>query len=1111
MATKNPKVVPGSTPERKTSLHQFSLLVSAATSSARLAAELGGAERPAAWAAAASEISAELSAFEGKKIEVPRLGYQYRQYNQPAADKLDFNTHPLMAPHKGFEALAKAAETLGDEDVERAAQAVASRLAIAFERDKIPHIAFPQHGKGFKVRTRKDGSREFFEWTSGWHDAARKALPKLSLTPGREPEANWDNMGADEAGSLRALVAQWEPAGAIQIQSPHAAYGDLPLSGTHLGGKLTSTANSESELPRAGSSTPSPGPREQSIDIAGPAAAQSLEPYARRLSWTAIALALGDHLDPADAASPQGSPLARAETAFAIERAYVEKENAPLPPQVFPGAARARRPAICAMQAASTLAAFKAENHHYYGGSHWQGSFGFAGDETTLEARAVVATAVVMTLDAVALKITARAREIATSAEAAWLERNGLGTALELARSVGNGKEASAKAVNWALANPQAAESMRRSKDDPILGLAAKSARYLGAAAPTDEEAISRARAGWAGLGLEAEGFDGVASAPQCSSALLGLAGAELAEKRSDARQALREKTKLAARVLQAAFAEGATESQAIGFLALCQHQEALFLDTRPPSQRGGVSTWLDRLHPDVAPTPVNTAELAGALAVRARARRASHPLAMRAMFRAYAHGEGMDDAFKPERMSGSRAEQTRKWLTHVTTGEDHLPAIDWEKGVEGAWFKDIARRASGPMARAARQAEAEGGRHGALASRSAIALGIRDARDGNDLIGKVREALKEQHGMGDSGWKALGKAPAAMFESLCERLEALTACTLAEMAKAEKARKQSSAQAQAQTGLSFMLLSNAAHFAYDLDTAELVDSISTRRRGSELLRHGIRPITVSSAEQAEFAEREARAKVERLPRIVKSMGERAAKLIADHAKAHPGADAESARKAARGTLENEVALVDDWLRGSEDGVWQTLPTKCSFADLMRRQAAWHEDMAARQVDAAVKGKASPAWGCPLPRAESESWSAVFISSAADLTEEGRAMHHCVSSYSGQCKAGTSRIFSVRLNGERVSTLELRLRGADGSERAYKHQSPQRGETWKLHQNKGSCNAAIVDPSALAFAAEIERKMNEAHLAWCSALEAKRSESATQAAATRKAAQVKLG
>jgi hypothetical protein len=54
-----------------------------------------------------------------------------------------------------------------------------------------------------------------------------------------------------------------------------------------------------------------------------------------------------------------------------------------------------------------------------------------------------------------------------------------------------------------------------------------------------------------------------------------------------------------------------------------------------------------------------------------------------------------------------------------------------------------------------------------------------------------------------------------------------------------------------------------------------------------------------------------------------------------------------------------------------------------------------------------------------------EQWAVRELTSGEELYEEGRAMSHCVASYSLRCHGGASAIFSLTCDGERRLTLEL--------------------------------------------------------------------------------------
>jgi hypothetical protein len=64
-------------------------------------------------------------------------------------------------------------------------------------------------------------------------------------------------------------------------------------------------------------------------------------------------------------------------------------------------------------------------------------------------------------------------------------------------------------------------------------------------------------------------------------------------------------------------------------------------------------------------------------------------------------------------------------------------------------------------------------------------------------------------------------------------------------------------------------------------------------------------------------------------------------------------------------------------------------------------------------------------WSWQIERTATEQWSFVELTSTADLRDEGRALRHCVATYSARCAAGHSAIVSARRNDEPCLTIEL--------------------------------------------------------------------------------------
>lgn len=154
--------------------------------------------------------------------------------------------------------------------------------------------------------------------------------------------------------------------------------------------------------------------------------------------------------------------------------------------------------------------------------------------------------------------------------------------------------------------------------------------------------------------------------------------------------------------------------------------------------------------------------------------------------------------------------------------------------------------------------------------------------------------------------------------------------------------------------------------------------------------------------------------------------------------------------------------LVTDWARNSEFGMWQELPSSPKWSDVSARQRQWHEMIQARGRD----GAAAISWACDLPSHQDDEagCSATALTDGGMLWDEGRAMHHCVSTYAEECSRGESLIFSIRKDGRREATLQL----------VYS------GDRWVQKQLSGVCNAAIKDELVVAFCADVEAKHQSA-------------------------------
>ena len=143
------------------------------------------------------------------------------------------------------------------------------------------------------------------------------------------------------------------------------------------------------------------------------------------------------------------------------------------------------------------------------------------------------------------------------------------------------------------------------------------------------------------------------------------------------------------------------------------------------------------------------------------------------------------------------------------------------------------------------------------------------------------------------------------------------------------------------------------------------------------------------------------------------------------------------------------------------------------IASILEASRSWHAHRAA--IDAAVRGlpghaAVDPPWPPALPRLERDGLAVEVLATQADLDAEGAdgpdgsgatGLAHCVGGYAPLCRAGTSRILSVRrisASGayERLSTVEVRF-ADDGR--------------WRIRQHAGRRNEAPPDAAKDLLAA----------------------------------------
>jgi hypothetical protein len=140
-------------------------------------------------------------------------------------------------------------------------------------------------------------------------------------------------------------------------------------------------------------------------------------------------------------------------------------------------------------------------------------------------------------------------------------------------------------------------------------------------------------------------------------------------------------------------------------------------------------------------------------------------------------------------------------------------------------------------------------------------------------------------------------------------------------------------------------------------------------------------------------------------------------------------------------------SLVWDWLT-RENPVLDKNQLKAPWSWFMRQQAEWHERIQKIERDALAKDS----WDSAIETFDYKGYTVVPLLSSLELFDEGKEMHHCVSSYARQCLLGTSRIFSIRKGEYKIATVEIN----DGF---VKMQKPTL--KWTMAQVRGKCNASV--------------------------------------------------
>lgn len=206
-------------------------------------------------------------------------------------------------------------------------------------------------------------------------------------------------------------------------------------------------------------------------------------------------------------------------------------------------------------------------------------------------------------------------------------------------------------------------------------------------------------------------------------------------------------------------------------------------------------------------------------------------------------------------------------------------------------------------------------------------------------------------------------------------------------------------------------------------------------------------------------------------PAIFKSMAAKMARV-----------GAKSSFAEAEATLVRDFTNMLDCAQGLPPGFWSQLSPADPYSHARRMHEEWVHALNQKEMD--EDPKSFEQWPSLVDSDRDGRVSCVEMLCGRDLFGEGKAMSHCVSSYADACRAGSSRIISMRLDGSRCSTLEL----APMSKRGERISSldfssiSQRGsvDRWAIVQHSGKCNAGVTHLEILAFASLIEARATAA-------------------------------
>lgn len=661
--------------------------------------------------------------------------------------------------------------------------------------------------------------------------------------------------------------------------------------------------------------------------------------------------------------------------------------------------------------------------------------------------------------------------------ENAWMAEAGLLAPWSQASASGLPSQES---IVWAMENPLGANL---ASSNPMARMGAKLSRALGLGMGTDEEVAAAVRAELGEWGLDENGWNRLRDDAALRSWLEDLL-APIVGKGKVARELSLAAAPVACQAISAGARIG-LETQSLLAFGNC-------LAGMTSNDKRQVEVEL-ALIPKISEVSLSSGAGALVAAELGVAKKRALPKLYDALGRDWAEtlaGRAeLGISTAPEAAASERMVEFVRCLSRVAAQNK----IDWR--VEGLFdAKPIWSLLGGESPRlgaVVAAAKKEGGL-GEWCSEFASKYKIKDAADSNDLIGKVKTKIKEHLGMGEAAWKMAIKDPLALAvikESIGtsygsdSRLGLRGIGLLAEKdSEALEGKNEGGRGRSEATRMAFAFNCAAANGVLGSSASVVASALRRKRISDVLFSEGISPLSVASVNACLFFAREDEAKAKRMPKVFKEACARFEKLNKLWLDAKDRGDAELPLTGAE-AIESEIGDLSDWLRSSELGIWQNLPENPTWGQLSRRSAEWHQEAAARAADMAARQEAiaqakaeelrlnpflpsaGEHWAAVLGTHSREGWEATELTSQAQLTEEGQAMSHCVSSYSSRCRNGELRIFSIKLNGERKCTMELSAKknlailGEDAE--------------FSITQNKGAHNAGVTNLAARAFCQEV--------------------------------------